>query len=46
MDYILAGDYERSSLEIDSDALEALYPLVFESEWGNIRIYQAVKKDD
>ena len=46
VDYILAGDYERSSLEIDSDALEALYPLVFESKWGNIRIYQAVKKDD
>lgn len=43
VDYILVGDYERASLQIDEDALDALYPLVFESEWGAMRIYQVVK---
>ena len=46
VDYILVGDYERSNLQIDSEALERLYPLVFESQWGDTRIYQAVSGDD
>ena len=46
VDYILVGDYERSSLRIDDDALDELYPKVFESEWGTMRVYRAVKKDD
>lgn len=40
VDYILVGDYERSSLQIDDGALDALYPRIFESKWGNMRIYQ------
>ena len=43
VDYILVGDYERASLQIDENALDTLYPLVFESEWGAMRIYQVVK---
>ena len=46
VDYILVGDYERSSLQIDEDALSRLYPLIFESQWGNMRIYQAVSEND
>ena len=45
VDYILVGDYERSALTIDEKALDAMYPVVFTSEWGDIRIYQAVSSN-
>ena len=40
VDYILVGDYERGSLQIDQEALERLYTLVFHSEWGDMRVYR------
>ena len=46
VDYILVGDYERASLQIDEDTLSRLYPLIFESEWGSMRIYQAEAAND
>ena len=46
VDYILVGDYERSALQIDDDALDMLYPMIFESQWGNMRIYQVVNSHD
>ena len=46
VDYILVGDYERSAVSIDQDAIDQRFPLIFESKWGNMRVYQAVKADD
>ena len=42
VDYILVGEYERASLTVDEAALAELYPLVYESGNGRIRIYQVV----
>ncbi len=38
--YIMVGPYERSGLIIDTDSLDAHYPIVFTSENESIRIYQ------
>lgn len=43
VDYILLGDYERYELHASQAALDALYPLVFESSDGRIRIYQVTE---
>lgn len=42
VDYILIGEYETASLTINEDAIASLYPCVFESDNGNMRIYQVV----
>lgn len=43
VDYILLGDYERYELHASQATLDALYPLVFESSDGRIRIYQVTE---
>ena len=43
VDYILLGDYERYELHARQATLDALYPLVFESSDGRIRIYQVTE---
>lgn len=43
VDYILLGDYERYELHASQAMLDALYPLVFESSDGRIRIYQVTE---
>ena len=43
VDYIMLGDYERYELGASQSALDALYPLVFESSDGRIRIYQVTE---
>ena len=42
VDYILIGEYETSSLTINEDAIASRYPCIFESDNGNMRIYQVV----
>ena len=42
VDYILIGEYETSSLTINEDKIAERYPCVFESDNGNMRIYQVV----
>ena len=46
VDYILVGDYERSSIYIDEEVMENLYPLLYASQYGTMRIYQVVHRDD
>ena len=39
VDYILVSGWERSDYYIDEMALEELYPVIFESEYGSLTIY-------
>ena len=39
--YILVSGWERSDYYIDETALERLYPVIFESEYGGLVIYDA-----
>lgn len=43
VDYIMLGDYERYELGASQEALDVLYPVVFESDGGRIRIYQVTE---
>ena len=39
VDYILVSNNERARYEIDYDALERLFPLIYEGDYGGIVIY-------
>ena len=41
MDYILVSKNERARYEIDYDALERMFPVVYEGDYGGIVIYSA-----
>ncbi len=41
VDYILVSNNERARYEIDYDALERLFPVVYEGDYGGIVIYSA-----
>ena len=41
VDYILVSNNERARYEIDYDALERLFPLIYEGDYGGIVIYSA-----
>ena len=41
VEYIFVGPYERAELDVDQEALEALYEPVFTSRNGSITIYSA-----
>ncbi len=45
IDYIYIGPYERSDYYVDEETISAMYPCVFESEDGSIRIYKVAEKD-
>ena len=38
--YILLGPGERRSMQVDEDALERLFPLIYEDPAGTYRIYE------
>ena len=38
--YVYLSSYERANLNVDTAALDANYPCVYESAYGDIRIYQ------
>ena len=40
-DYILVSGWERSDYSVNETAIERLYPLVYESEYGSLTIYSA-----
>ncbi|MDD2647273.1 MAG: hypothetical protein PHI27_01315 [Eubacteriales bacterium] len=40
VDYVYVGPYERSDYNIDEGAIAEMYPCVFESESGSVRIYK------
>ena len=46
VDYILVGDYERGSLEVNEQTIADSWPLVFESSRSVLRIYQVEARDD
>lgn len=46
VDYIMIGDYERSSLIVNEEAIAARYPLAFESGNGRLRIYRVEGTSD
>ena len=39
VEYILVSGWERSDYYVDDDAMESLYPVIFESEYGSLTIY-------
>ena len=44
--YIMVGPYERAGLNIDQEALDALYPAVFTSSSESILIYQVISSQE
>ena len=39
MHYIYVSDYERAEFDVDTETLEATYPIVYENQ--DVRIYDA-----
>ena len=39
--YILVSGWERSDMTVDEQALESMYPIIFESQYGSLTIYDA-----
>ena len=39
VEYILVSNWERNDYYVDEAAIEKLYPIIFESEYGSLTIY-------